>query len=182
MTKLKRKKKLFARLFARNSKAAKFVAPFVPPVMCFLVLCLSFAVPVWGANTPTLALIPIYYYSMLKTENVGMLTIMFLGFAQDLISGGAFGLNIFLFLILHFAVAQQKIFPIVESKLFAFLIFAGTSGLLALLKVIIVSVFILPRAGMGGAFYAWLWLVAMYLPIVWLLERITLRQQKEIQG
>jgi cell shape-determining protein MreD len=166
-----------------RAKAAAWIAPALPAAACFFSLALSFSFVTPVFARPMLVLIPIYYFSMVKSADIGFISIMLFGFVQDFVDGTAFGLNIFLFLSLYFIIYYQKIFPIAESNAFAFLVFAAISGALVLIKASIISIFFLPKGAIAASAAAnWVWLLIFYPPLAWLLSKAERAVERDSVG
>ncbi|MDR0367370.1 MAG: hypothetical protein LBH41_02225 [Rickettsiales bacterium] len=157
---------------ARHRRSARAIAPALPIAASAFILALSFSFATPLFYRPVLVMIPIYYFSITKNPHISFISIMTFAFVQDFMDGTAFGANMFLFLVLHFAAYYQKIFPLGENPLLAFGTFACASGILTLAKGAILAVISPSKTGGAAALYSWLWLCAFYPPTAWALAKI----------
>ena len=158
----------------RHSKRYKwflnFISTKIPFLSSFLILLLSFVNFGYYEAKPMLVLIPIFFWSMYKVKSFDFIAVLLFAFIQDFLDGTQFGLNIFIFLCLHFIVYYQKFFSIDSSFVFSYLVFNVISFILIMVKFFIIAILFENDINFFNVLLSWAILILFYPVIYWILN------------
>lgn len=158
----------------RHSKRYKyflnFISTKIPFLSSFLILLLSFVNFGYFEAKPLLVLIPIFIWSMYKVKSFDFISVLLFAFIQDFLDGTQFGLNIFIFLCLHFIVYYQKFFTIDSSFVFSYLVFDIISFILIMIKYVIISTLFISGINFFNVLLSWAILILFYPIFYWILS------------
>ena len=174
----------------RRSKRYKwflnFISTKIPFLSSLLILLLSFVNFGYFEAKPLLVLIPIFFWSMYKVKSFDFISVLLFAFIQDFLDGTQFGLNIFIFLSLHFIIYYQKFFPIDSSFVFSYLVFDIVAFILIMIKYIIISTLFISNINFFNVLLSWAILILFYpifyLILNWLYIKLVGRYQWEMQS
>ncbi|NKB59438.1 MAG: rod shape-determining protein MreD [Alphaproteobacteria bacterium] len=153
-----------------------FVARNLTPLLVSLCLVIISVVPLRLPQisfiVPALALMAVYYWGLHRADLLPAPAIFFIGILQDILSGGAIGVNTLIFLAVYGVCVSQRRFFYGKSFLVVWWGFmVVTAGALALewaLMSVISETIIGPRP----AYFKYLATIALYPVVAWMFTRI----------
>lgn len=95
-------------LLARLDAAARAAAPTLTTLALIVLSVVPLRLPEFAAIVPSFALMAVYYWTMYRAEVMPAPAVFGIGVFQDLLSGGPFGVNAFVLLLVHGAVLTQR--------------------------------------------------------------------------
>lgn len=148
-----------------------------PVVLAFLIVLfgtLPWPLPAAVPKPAILILAAVYYWVLHRPELFRPLAVFFLGLVQDLLSGGALGLNAFVLLLVHEAVRTQR--KTLANKPFFVLwgAFAVIAAGAAIVTWICGSLYYVQLLWPETVIVQYLFSVALYPAVAWCMMRVNL--------
>lgn len=137
-------------LWLRLDNLARSLTPFALGLVLVLFSVVPLQVPGFARVVPLLALIAVHHWTIFRPDLMPAYAVFLIGLMQDLLSGGAPGVNALVFLTVYGVVLWQRRFFVGKSFMITWLGFAIVSAGAVLLSWALVSAYnmalINPRA------------------------------------
>ena len=158
-------------VWTRLDGTALNLAPFAFTVLLIMVSMVPLRIPNLAPVMPALGLIAVYFWLVHRPDLMPAWVVFVIGLVQDLLSGGALGVGVFVLLVVYATLAGQRGFFTRSSFFLIWLTFlpvaAGAFMLTWLFNSLIADTALDP----GPALFQYLTTVAFYPCVAWVFLR-----------
>ena len=159
-------------VWQRLDFVARMMIPMLDSLCLVVVTVLPLRLPEASFVVPALALMAVYYWGLHRADLLPVSAIFFIGFLQDILSGGPLGIHTLSFLVVYGICVSQRRFFYGKSFMVVWWGFMVIAGGALILEWALTSVFLERLVSPRSIYFKYMMTIALYPVVTWFFVRM----------